>query len=95
MLLGCSCSVSVCPISTYALVWVYSAQPLLLRVQEPLCSLIFNPSAVRDGFPCCHAYYSSRDGCDLIVGIANGEGELQLGVHTLPDTASQPLEPFS
>lgn len=43
--------------------------------QEPICSLIFNPSAVRDGHPCCHAYWSSKDGCDLIVGIANGEGE--------------------
>jgi hypothetical protein len=70
---------------------VCSAQPLLLYVQEPLCSLIFNPSAVRDGFPCCHAYYSSRDNCDLIVGIANGEGELQLDVHMLLGTASQLL----
>jgi len=54
---------------------------MLLRgadvLQEPLVSLIFNPSAVRDGYPCCHAYWSSRDGCDLIVGIANGEGKQQ------------------
>jgi hypothetical protein len=43
--------------------------------QEPLVSLIFNPSAVRDGHPCCHAYKAAKDGCDLVVGIANGEGE--------------------
>lgn len=58
------------------------APPTYLFLQEPLCSLIFNPSAVRDGFPCCHAYYASRDGCDLIVGIANGEGEQQCIVPT-------------
>lgn len=52
----------------------------LALLQEPLCSLIFNPSAVRDGFPCCHAYYSCRDGCDLIVGIANGEGKQHLRI---------------
>ncbi|KAF6256805.1 WD40-repeat-containing domain protein [Scenedesmus sp. NREL 46B-D3] len=41
--------------------------------KDPLCSLIFNPSAVRDGHPCCHAYYPTRDGLDLLVGFANGE----------------------
>jgi hypothetical protein len=45
------------------------------HLQEPLVSLIFNPSAVRDGFPACHAYKSCKDGVDLVVGIANGEGE--------------------
>lgn len=58
----------------------------LLATQDPICSLIFNPSAVRDGFPCCHAYHSSRDGCDLIVGIANGEGEQQLSTDLCSDT---------
>eukprot|EP00879_Flechtneria_rotunda_P012445 GHRR01012996.1.p1 GENE.GHRR01012996.1~~GHRR01012996.1.p1 ORF type:complete len:155 (+),score=22.57 GHRR01012996.1:604-1068(+) len=43
-------------------------------LQDPLCSLIFNPIAVRDGYPCCHAYCPARDGLDLAVGIANGEG---------------------
>eukprot|EP00879_Flechtneria_rotunda_P028765 GHRR01030985.1.p1 GENE.GHRR01030985.1~~GHRR01030985.1.p1 ORF type:complete len:472 (+),score=191.29 GHRR01030985.1:604-2019(+) len=42
-------------------------------LQDPLCSLIFNPIAVRDGYPCCHAYCPARDGLDLAVGIANGE----------------------
>lgn len=40
-----------------------------------MCSLIFNPTSMRDGNPCCHAYYPARDGVDLVVGIANGEGK--------------------
>lgn len=42
-------------------------------LQDPVCSLIFNPSAVRDGHPSCHAYYPTKDGLDLLVGFANGE----------------------
>lgn len=41
--------------------------------KDPVCSLIFNPSAVRDGHPSCHAYYPTKDGLDLLVGFANGE----------------------
>eukprot|EP00878_Enallax_costatus_P025536 GHUV01027323.1.p1 GENE.GHUV01027323.1~~GHUV01027323.1.p1 ORF type:complete len:186 (+),score=25.84 GHUV01027323.1:312-869(+) len=41
--------------------------------KDPMCSLIFNPTSMRDGNPCCHAYYPARDGLDLLVGIANGE----------------------
>jgi hypothetical protein len=56
--------------------------------------MIFNPSTVREGFPCCHAYCAdTRDGQDLLVGIANGEGEgmpsatQRLHMHlTLPST---------
>jgi len=44
-------------------------------LQDPMVSLIFNPSAVRDGHPCCHAYWPAKDGVDLVVGIANGESE--------------------
>jgi hypothetical protein len=48
---------------------------LLLLLQEPLRSLMFNPSAVRDGYPTCHAHYpAAKDGVDTLVGIANGEG---------------------
>lgn len=46
-------------------------------------SLVFNPSAVRDGHPRVHAFAESRDGNDLLVGIANGEGECPLLQHAV------------
>lgn len=52
------------------------AHPLPARApQAPLRSLVFNPTAVRDGFPRVHAWAEARDGNDLLVGLANGEGE--------------------
>eukprot|EP00775_Hariotina_reticulata_P004222 gene4222-4471_t len=47
--------------------------PFNCTEKDPMVSLIFNPSAVRDGHPCCHAYWPAKDGVDLVVGIANGE----------------------
>jgi hypothetical protein len=43
--------------------------------QDPLRLLAFNPPSIRDGYPRVHAFTESRDGVDLLVGIANGEGE--------------------
>jgi hypothetical protein len=42
--------------------------------REPLRSLAFNPPSLRDGYPRVHAFSESRDGNDLLVGMANGEG---------------------
>lgn len=53
---------------------------LLLRLQDPVRSIVFNPISIRDGHPRVHAFMESRDGSDLLVGIANGEGKWGLGV---------------
>lgn len=43
--------------------------------KEPLRSLVLNPAAVRDGHPHAHAFSAdARDGLDLVVATAGGEG---------------------
>ncbi|GBF89015.1 hypothetical protein Rsub_01514 [Raphidocelis subcapitata] len=57
--------------------------------KDPLRSLVFNPASVRDGYPRVHAFSESRDGNDLLVGLANGE------VHLLSLRAQLQLPPGS
>jgi hypothetical protein len=53
-----------------------------LHAQDPLKSLVFNPTTVRDGNPCAHAFAPASDGYDLLVGIANGEGAALKGTRS-------------
>lgn len=62
----------------FMLCWHQASCGFSCCMQEPIRSMIFNPSAVRDGYPCTHAFTNTTHGVDLVVGIANGEGTTQV-----------------